>query len=98
MLGKRIPVLLGDDTTIGTAPASLNEMYDDLACAGTKRLGYLLENLEALDITLTAAELEELNNAIPQEKVSSLASMHLMYIMLGKSHERINLLSCSRCT
>ena len=28
-----------------------------------------MENLEALDIELTAAELEELNNAIPQEKV-----------------------------
>ena len=36
--------------------------------AGTKTEKYLLENLKALDIKLTASELEELNNLDPPEE------------------------------
>lgn len=42
---------------------------DKIAISGTKRVKYLDENVKALDIKLTASEVEQLSNAIPRDKV-----------------------------
>ena len=43
-----------------------------MTVAGTKRLKNLEENLQALHVSLSPSEVEQLSNAIPQNQVSHL--------------------------